>query len=192
MLKSCAHSYCLQRGADWQVCQNPLGERRKWDLRAMSAGGTSERSTSKVLGLEVDTEVAPLVQRVIYSAIAYFFIRIVIFVLKDVIFLSFAGLPIGSFFLSDNELISIIAVVIGFATCHCVDLGESFPTRIYLQKSASIQPRTNPSKFGGKIQFNIHFTPRSPRTPGQGRHPIRRTRYGSRLAGAQDPGVDGF
>ena len=44
---------------------------------------------------------------------------------------------------------------------HCVDLGESFPTRIYLQKSASIQPRTSPSKFGGKIQFTIHFTPYS-------------------------------
>ena len=42
---------------------------------------------------------------------------------------------------------------------HCVDLSESFPTRIYLQKSASIQPRTSPSKFGGKIQFTIHFTP---------------------------------
>ena len=41
---------------------------------------------------------------------------------------------------------------------HCVDLGESFSTSIYLQKSASIQPRTSPSKFGGKIQFNIHFT----------------------------------
>ena len=39
---------------------------------------------------------------------------------------------------------------------HCVDLGESFPTRIYLQKSASIQPRTSPSKFGGK--FNSTFT----------------------------------
>ena len=38
---------------------------------------------------------------------------------------------------------------------HCVDLGESFPTRIYLQKSASIQPRTSPSKFGGK--FNSLF-----------------------------------
>ena len=44
---------------------------------------------------------------------------------------------------------------------HCVDLGESFPTRIYLQKSASIQPRTSPSKFGGKIQFNIHSPLRS-------------------------------
>ena len=27
----------LQRGAEWQVCQNPLGERRKGDLRAISA-----------------------------------------------------------------------------------------------------------------------------------------------------------
>ena len=44
---------------------------------------------------------------------------------------------------------------------HCVDLGESFPTRIYLQKSASIQPRTSPWKFGGEIQFTIHFTPYS-------------------------------
>ena len=34
---------------------------------------------------------------------------------------------------------------------HCVDLGERFPTSIYLQKSASIQPRTSPSKFGGKF-----------------------------------------
>ena len=38
---------------------------------------------------------------------------------------------------------------------HCVDLGESFPTGIYLQKSASIQPRTSLSKFGGK--FNSLF-----------------------------------
>ena len=38
---------------------------------------------------------------------------------------------------------------------HCVDLGESFPTSIYLQKSASIQPRTSSSKFGGK--FNSLF-----------------------------------
>ena len=30
---------------------------------------------------------------------------------------------------------------------HCVDLGESFPTSIYLQKSASIQPRTSPPKI---------------------------------------------
>ena len=30
---------------------------------------------------------------------------------------------------------------------HCVDLDESFPTNIYLQKLASIQPRTRPVKF---------------------------------------------
>ena len=38
---------------------------------------------------------------------------------------------------------------------HWVDLGESFPTSIYLQKAASIQPTTSPSKFGGK--FNSLF-----------------------------------
>ena len=36
-----------------------------------------------------------------------------------------------------------------------VDLVKSFPTSIYLQKSASIQPRTSLSKFGGK--FNSVF-----------------------------------
>ena len=36
---------------------------------------------------------------------------------------------------------------------HCVDLGESFPTTIFLQNLASIQPRTSPFKFA-----------RSPRT----------------------------
>ena len=30
---------------------------------------------------------------------------------------------------------------------HCVDLGESFQTHIYLQNFASIQPRTSPPKF---------------------------------------------
>ena len=30
---------------------------------------------------------------------------------------------------------------------HCVDLAESFPTSIYSQTSASIQPRTSPVKF---------------------------------------------
>ena len=30
---------------------------------------------------------------------------------------------------------------------HCVDIGESFPTSIYLQNLASIQPRTSPKKF---------------------------------------------
>ena len=39
---------------------------------------------------------------------------------------------------------------------HCVDLGESFPTSIYLQKSASIQPRTSPSKFTYVSQNLLH------------------------------------
>ena len=30
---------------------------------------------------------------------------------------------------------------------HCVDLGESFQTHIYLQNLASIQPRTSPVTF---------------------------------------------
>ena len=32
---------------------------------------------------------------------------------------------------------------------HCVDLGESFQTHIYLQNLTSIQPRTSPLKFAG-------------------------------------------
>ena len=38
---------------------------------------------------------------------------------------------------------------------HCVALGESFPTSICLQKSASIKPRTSLSKFGRN--FNSVF-----------------------------------
>ena len=34
---------------------------------------------------------------------------------------------------------------------HLVDLGDSFPTSIYLQKSASIQPRTSPAKICKKF-----------------------------------------
>ena len=30
---------------------------------------------------------------------------------------------------------------------HCVDLGESFQTHVYLQNFVSIQPRTSPVKF---------------------------------------------
>ena len=43
---------------------------------------------------------------------------------------------------------------------HCVDLGESFPTSIYLQNLASIQPRTSLVKFA-----------RSPRTDPSGSTP---------------------
>ena len=62
---------------------------------------------------------------------------------------------------------------------HCVDLGESFRTSIYLQKSASIQPRTSPSKFGGRyFQYDSivslgssrrHALPLRARRPSRGR-----------------------
>ena len=36
---------------------------------------------------------------------------------------------------------------------HCVDLDESFPTHIYLQNLASIQPRTSPLKFAASVHL---------------------------------------
>ena len=44
-------------------------------------------------------------------------------------------------FLSNNVILEQCKRV------YCVDLGESFQTHIYLQNSASIQPRTSPVKF---------------------------------------------
>ena len=44
---------------------------------------------------------------------------------------------------------------------HCVDLGESFPTSIYLQNSASIQPENEDPQFGGKLFNIIHSCPYS-------------------------------
>ena len=38
---------------------------------------------------------------------------------------------------------------------HCVDLGESFQTHIYLQNFASIQPRTSPLTFAGSLLPDI-------------------------------------
>ena len=38
---------------------------------------------------------------------------------------------------------------------HCVDLGESFQTHIYLQILASIQPRTSPVKFARSTFENV-------------------------------------
>jgi len=58
-------------------------------------------------------------------------------------------------------LAEILSLKNGAQECksNCVDLGEIFPTSIYLQNLASIQPRTSPSKFGRKIQFNIQSCP---------------------------------
>ena len=45
---------------------------------------------------------------------------------------------------------------------HCVDLGERFLTRIYLQKMASIQPRTSPLKFARSLQVPDRRGPGDP------------------------------
>ena len=47
-------------------------------------------------------------------------------------------------FLANFDKIEIAELCEGV---HCVDLGESFQTHIYLQMLASIQPRTSPVKF---------------------------------------------
>ena len=39
---------------------------------------------------------------------------------------------------------------------HCVDLGESFQTHIYLENLASIQPRTSPTKLGREANALTH------------------------------------
>ena len=57
---------------------------------------------------------------------------------------------------------------------HCVDLGESFQTHIYLQNLASIQPRTSPVKFA-----------RSSGTAARGAHHGRRARSPVRPVPAQ-------
>ena len=64
-----------------------------------------------------------------------------------------------------------------------LDLGESFPTSICLMKSASIQPRTSPSKFGGK--FNSIFTSLLSRAVSRGSE--RWLRRGGQLQGGMPP-----
>ena len=47
---------------------------------------------------------------------------------------------------------------------HCVDVGESFQTNIFLQNLASIQPRTGPVKFArsaaASVQVRDRLAPR--------------------------------
>ena len=49
---------------------------------------------------------------------------------------------------------------------HCVDLGESFQTHIYLKNLASIQPRTSSPKFGRspRLRSRLHNPPLAPRS----------------------------
>ena len=48
---------------------------------------------------------------------------------------------------------------------HCVDLGESFQTHVYLQNLASIQPRTSPVKFARSLAFMQEPASASQRPP---------------------------
>ena len=69
---------------------------------------------------------------------------------------------------------------------HCVDLGESLPTSIYLRNLVSIQPRTSPVKFALSARVNIIIItdppfgqaslglPRWRLRPGRGRGLLRR------------------
>ena len=81
---------------------------------------------------------------------------------------------------------------------HCVDLGESFQTRIYLQNLASIQPRTSPIKFARyrvlwtrAAACEVHGEPRRLRRPPGARRGARR-HDGALLGhgpGRAEPGV---
>ena len=55
---------------------------------------------------------------------------------------------------------------------HCVDLGESFPTSIYLQNLASIQPRTSLVKFARSPRTDPPGS-RCARTASTHRFPVR-------------------
>ena len=48
---------------------------------------------------------------------------------------------------------------------HCVDLGESFQTHIYLQNFASIQPRTSPVKSAASRALARGAAPAAPGGP---------------------------
>ena len=48
---------------------------------------------------------------------------------------------------------------------HCVDIDESFPTSIYLQHLASIQPRTSIAKFAGSSRTDYYRSPRFDPSP---------------------------
>ena len=48
---------------------------------------------------------------------------------------------------------------------HCVDLGESFQSHIYLQNLASIQPRTSPVKFAASRDDSCRSSERAGTAP---------------------------
>ena len=54
---------------------------------------------------------------------------------------------------------------------HCVDLGESFPTHIFLPNLASIQPRTSLVKFLVRKSFSIVVRQQAERLVGAANEP---------------------
>ena len=71
---------------------------------------------------------------------------------------------------------------------HCVDLGESFQTHVYLQNLASIQPRTSPLKFARSTDPRVgrELPPPGPGVPHEPRD--RRDRGERPRAGQRRPG----
>ena len=60
-------------------------------------------------------------------------------------------------FLSNSSKLTFLRKNVILELCkgvHCVDLGERFPTHIYLQNFALIQPRTSRLKFAHSGQIN--------------------------------------
>ena len=64
-------------------------------------------------------------------------------------FAPFSNINFFVYFFEKNVILELCKGV------HCVDLGESFPTHIYLQNLASIQPRTSPVKFARPSRFRV-------------------------------------
>ena len=72
---------------------------------------------------------------------------------------------------------------------HCVDLGESFQTHIFLQILASIQPRTSPVKFA-RYNYVAACATRGASTPSETRgrstlSPVHRTLCGAEVRSVQ-------
>ena len=72
---------------------------------------------------------------------------------------------------------------------HCVDLGESFQTHIFLQNLASIQPRTSPVKFARSSAAIAASPAASPASRGKarGERPRRGRPRRSEELGSQGP-----
>ena len=74
---------------------------------------------------------------------------------------------------------------------HCVDLGKSFQTHIYLQNLASIQPRTSPVKFAASRESSTAArgrpqAPRRDQAPGRADPTVAATEARRRTRAVRD------